>query len=273
MPKASPPSPLDPLDGFDWNAHWGRLVQARQREAGPRESYWDRRAEGFAFSVRASDTTLPRALEARLAPHKTLVDVGAGAGRHAAPLADRLDWVTAVEPSQRMRDMIPARSNMTIVAATWDDADVARADLILCSHVLYGVLEPVPFIEKMEAAAKERVLVLMRDRPHRRPPDVVTEILRGSPTPRQVRFSDLYNLLHWMGRDPDVEVEHRSSLSRYGSMEMAIDDCRIDAGDSWDEVVARRWLEANLTLQPDGTFLYDAGEMVTGLAHWAPPAR
>lgn len=271
MPSPSQEPFIDPLAGFDWSVHWRRLIEARQQAAGAREAYWDRRAEGFAFSVRASDGTLPRALEERISPHKTLIDVGAGAGRHAAPLADRLDWVTAVEPSQGMREMIPPRSNMTVVAASWEDAEVARADLVLCSHVLYGVLEPVPFIEKMEAAASERVLVLMRDRPHRRPPDILTEMLRGRPAPRQVVFTDLYNLLRWMGRDPEVEVLRRASLSRYGSLEMALEDCRIDAGDSWDESVARAWLEENLKAAPDSTLVYDAGEMVTCVAHWVPP--
>lgn len=271
MPRPITDSDLDPLEGFDWNAHWRRLVETRQRDGGPREAYWDRRAAGFAFAVRASDATLPRALEERLAPHKTLLDVGAGAGRHAAPLADRLDWVTAVEPSQRMREMIPARPNMTVVAASWDDAEVAQSDLVLCSHVLYGVLDPVSFVEKMERAAIERVFVIMRDRPHRRPPDIVTQMLRGSAAPRQVYFNDLYNLLRWMGRDPEVEVDTHRSISRYASLEAALDDCRIDAGKAWDEARGRAWLEANLAGGPDGSLEFDAGQMVTGLAHWTPP--
>ena len=273
MPNRFPEPPADPLEGFDWAAHWRRVIETRHAAAGPRESYWDRRANGFAFAVRTSDPTLPRALEARIAGHKTLIDVGAGAGRHSAPLADRLDWVTAVEPSQGMREMIPARSNMTVVAASWEDAEVAPADLVLCSHVLYGVLDPVPFIEKMEAAARERVFVLMRDRPHRRPPDLVTELLHGRPAPRQVYFNDLYNLLRWMGRDPEVEVETRRSISRYQDLEGALEDCRIDAGPQWDESVARAWLEANLEADTDGSLFYDGGEMVTCVGHWAPPAR
>jgi len=46
-------------------------------------------------------------MEPYLAPRKTLIDAGAGAGRHAVPLAERLEWVTAVEPSEGMRAEIP----------------------------------------------------------------------------------------------------------------------------------------------------------------------
>lgn len=270
MPPTQPDQTTDPVGGFDWAAHWRRLVAARVAAAGPRESYWDRRARGFAFAVGSADPSLPRALEERLAPHKTLVDVGAGSGRHAAPLADRLDWVTAVEPSQAMRELIPDRPNMTVVAAAWEDAEVAPADLVLCSHVLYGIAEPVPFLEKMESAARERVFVLLRNRRHRRPPDVVSEMLRGAPAPRQVVFDDLYNLLRQMGRDPEVEIDLRRSVSRYADFEMALDDCRVDAGDAWDEGLARSWLDANLVTEDDGSLVYDGGEMVTGVAHWDP---
>ena len=84
-------------------------------------------------------------------------------GRHALPLAERLEWVTAVEPSEGMRALIPPRDNMTVVASTWEDAAVAPADLFICCHVLYGVEEPVPFIAKMERSARERIFVMLRE--------------------------------------------------------------------------------------------------------------
>src|SRR3979411_1391845 len=91
-----------------------------------------------------------------LLPHRTLTDVGAGAGRYAAPLADRLDWVTAVEPSQGMRDLIPEKDNMTVIATDWEHAEPAPADLVICCHVLYGVADAPAFIAKLEAAATAR---------------------------------------------------------------------------------------------------------------------
>ena len=64
--------------------------------------------------------------------------------------------------------MIAARDNMTVVASTWEDAEVAPADLVICCHVLYGVADPVPFIAKLEKSAHERVFVMLRetDLPH-----------------------------------------------------------------------------------------------------------
>src|ERR1700757_1900175 len=155
---------------IDWEARWKEIVADRATLAsGHADSgYWDRRAASYARSTHSRSDEFLRILEPYLGPRKTLIDVGAGTGRHATPLAERLEWVTAVEPSDGMRAHIPPRENMTVVASTWEDADVAPADLVICSHVLYGVAEPVPFLEKMQRSARERVFVMMResDLPH-----------------------------------------------------------------------------------------------------------
>src|ERR1700682_4042926 len=155
---------------MDWEAHWKTLVQERAAPAGHHAApgYWDRRAPSFARSTRARADEFLRVIDPYLSPRKTLVDAGAGAGRHAVPLSDRLEWVTAVEPSEGMRAQIPPRDNMTVVASTWEDAEVAPADLVICCHVMYGVADPVPFISKLEHSARERVFIMLResDLPH-----------------------------------------------------------------------------------------------------------
>jgi SAM-dependent methyltransferase len=185
---------IDPVTEFDWTEHWRRLVEARSC---PREGDdpWAERAESYHASRGHDSEPLIRVLEPWLDPRKTLIDVGAGTGRHAVPLAARLDWVTAVEPSESMRALIPPLDNLTVIASTWEDADVAAADLVICSHVLYAVSEVVPFIEKLERAARERVFIYLRDEagPH-------------DGELRQPRFQDLYNLLRQMGVEPDVAV-------------------------------------------------------------------
>lgn len=94
-----------------------------------------------------------------LAARKTLVDVGAGDGRRAAVLAAELDWVTVVEPSDELCAGIPDVPNMTVIASTWEDAEVQPADLVLCAGVLPSVDDVAAFVRKLEAAATERVFV------------------------------------------------------------------------------------------------------------------
>lgn len=124
----------------DWAERWRAIVRRRAGSAGAgRADYWDRRAPSYARITRDRRDEFIGVVEPYLARRKTLIDAGAGAGRHAVALAERLEWVTAVEPSEGMRAQIPPRDNMTVIASTWEDAEVAPADLVICCHVLYGI--------------------------------------------------------------------------------------------------------------------------------------
>ena len=199
-----------------------------------------------------------------------MIDVGAGTGRHATPLAARLEWVTAVEPSEGMRSHIPPLDNMTIVASTWEEAEVAPADLVISSHVMYGVAEPVPFLEKMQRSARERVFVMMResDLPH--PAAELRRRLVGGTGPRLPRFSELFMLLVQMGIAPDVTYLRYPIITRYADMEEALTDCRALFGEGWDEAAARAALE-ELLKREDGELVFDGGVALSGVAHWKPP--
>jgi len=259
------------VDEIDWAARWKELVEDRATLAsGHADShYWDRRARSFARSTHARADEFLQVLEPYLGRNKTLIDVGAGTGRHTTPLAERLEWVTAVEPSEGMRSHIPQRDNITIVASTWEDAEVAPADLVICSHVMYGVAEPVPFLEKMQRSATERVFVMMRetDLPH--PAAELRRRLVGQSGQRLPRFSELFMLLVQMGIAPDVSYLRYPIVTRYEDMEEALIDCRALFGDGWDEDAARAELERLLRRQ-DNELVFDGGLALSGVAHWQP---
>ena len=255
----------------DWVERWKAVVADRATLAsGHADSgYWDRRARSYARSTHARSDEFLQVLEPYLGPRKTLIDVGAGAGRHTTPLAERLEWVTAVEPSEGMRSHIPPRENMTVIASTWEDAEVARADLVICSHVMYGVAEPVPFLEKLQNAARERVFVMMRetDLPH--PAAELRKRLIGDSGPRLPRFSELFMLLLQIGVAADVDFIRYPIVTRYASMEEALTDSRALFGEGWDEERARKVMEEILTTDGD-ELVFNGGVALSGVAHWKP---
>jgi SAM-dependent methyltransferase len=259
---------------MDWVESWKQIVHDRATLAGTHAdpAYWDRRSASFARSTRTRADEFLNVLDPYVSRSKTLIDVGAGAGRHAAPLAEKVEWVTAVEPSDGMRSRIPVKDNMTIVASTWEDAEVARADLVICSHVLYGVADPEPFITKLERCARERVFILLResDLPH--PAAAIRRRLHGESGPRMPRFSDLFMLLMQVGIAPDVKFLRYPSVNRYANLEEALVDTRAMVGDGWDEAIGRPMLEELLT--PDGDeMVFDGGSVLSGVAHWQPRAQ
>jgi SAM-dependent methyltransferase len=261
---------MDAVLDVDWAAHWRALVMAREAQTGKShtDDWWAPRAKHFARQMRAQtgDPVLTF-LEPWLRPPATLLDVGAGTGRHVNPLAGRLDWVTAVEPSQAMREHIEPAPNVTVIGSTWEDADPAPADLVICAHVLYPVAEPVPFIEKLERFARERVFIWMRDSPHTMPAEVMARPERG----REPWLRDCLLLLRQLGIEPEMWLG-RAPLStfRYQSLEEAVEQCRSHLGLAWDEERGRAWLEANLLVDEGGTVMYQAGDATVGVLHWKP---
>ncbi|HXN92640.1 MAG TPA: methyltransferase domain-containing protein [Candidatus Sulfotelmatobacter sp.] len=256
---------------INWTERWKRVVADRATLAAGHADpgYWDRRARSFARSTQARADEFLQVIEPYLSPSKTLIDVGAGAGRHAGPLAGRLEWVTAVEPSQGMRAQIAPRDNMTVIASTWEDAAVAPADFVICSHVLYGVAEPVSFIEKMNDAARERVFVMMRESELPHPAAVVRKRLLGDEGPRLPRFSELFMVLLEMGIAPDVRFLRYPMTTHYSDIEEAVIDVRALVGEGWDEAKGRAELEELLRREGDD-LVYDGGIVLTGVAHWKP---
>jgi hypothetical protein len=254
---------------MDWVANWKRLVDERASHAGPNPGYWDRRAPSFARSTQARADEFLKVIDPYVSPVKTLIDAGAGTGRHAVPLSERLEWVTAVEPSVGMRSMIPPRDNMTVVASTWEDAVVAPADLVICSHVLYGVAAVEPFIAKLERSARERVFIMLResDLPH--PAAAIRKRLQGDEGPPMPRFSDLFMLLIQVGIAPDVKFLTYQSITRYANLDEALVDARALVGDGWDEATGRAMLDA-LLARENGELVFDGGTVLSGVAHWQP---
>jgi hypothetical protein len=257
------------IGDIDWAERWRAIVSQRSGSAPPDPTYWDRRAPSFARTTRDRKDDLLRVIEPYLSPRKTLIDAGAGAGRHAVALAERLEWVTAVEPSEGMRAQIPPRDNMTVIASTWQDAEVAKADIVICSHVLYGIEEPVPFIAKLQASARDRVFIMLREGPMPHPATKLRERLTGKPEPRMPRFSDLFMLLMQMDVAPEVTFVRYPVVSRYTDMGEALDDCRMLVGSEWDETRARTLLEEMLTKDGD-ELVIDSGIALSGIAHWQP---
>ena len=88
----------------------------------------------------------------------TLLDVGCGPGAVGAAFLDHAD-VTGVEPQPHLA--AAARdAGLTVVEGTWPDvaAEVASADVVLCSHVLYNVAELAQFVAALDSHAHAGVV-------------------------------------------------------------------------------------------------------------------
>ena len=156
---------------------WNAMVQAehaqseRMRGESPPDDHWKPYARQFrADPLRSDDPLLQRLLQ-EVGPHHSVIDVGAGGGRLALPIALRCRNVVAVEPSPSMASGLLEQasehgiSNVSLVQAKWEDAEVERGDIVLCSHVIYTVRDVELFVRKLDSHGRERVLVVLYDAP------------------------------------------------------------------------------------------------------------
>lgn len=219
------------LTPIDYAERWRQMVEERRvfmdalydRVGRTTENYWESRSAFFRPSVQrqtGSDPFLARVLDL-VTEETTVLDVGAGGGRYAIPIAARAREVVAVEPAAAMVRVLREEAaaagvrNLRIVDSDWLDAEVAPADVAICSHVIYPIADIVPFLEKLNSHALRRCLLYLNaGQPPWENPDLWRRF-HGEPMRPQPEAIDAYNLLHQMGIHADVEIvtlQRRSSM-------------------------------------------------------------
>lgn len=162
---------------------WARRVRAnaaqvdRFRETPDGPDFYRSVSRMFvADSARAGDPVLD-ALVAASRPGETWLDIGAGAGRYALPLARHVRRVIAVDPSTSMLDALRSGAsgagiaNIEVLEGRWPPDERLRttlgptpnADVALIAQVGYDVAEIVPFLDAMEAAARRACVAVLMD--------------------------------------------------------------------------------------------------------------
>ncbi len=139
--------------------------------AAPPTDGWRAHADRFRAlntSLRGREEPFVRFLQPWLPPSATVLDVGAGGGRYALPLAERGVRVTAVEPSEGMRGVLAEAAserglNLTIVPQRWPPAPVEMeaADVVICANVAYDVADLAPFVQALDQTARRLVAVAL----------------------------------------------------------------------------------------------------------------
>ena len=150
-------------------AEHAQSERVREKGGAPSDS-WVPFAERFRPSLDSSDPMVERLLR-EIEAHHSVLDVGAGGGRFALPVSLHCRRVVAIEPSASMGAVLQEeterlrRDNISLVASTWEDAEVEPADVVICVQVLYTVRDVEGFISKLAAHARERVLVVLGEYP------------------------------------------------------------------------------------------------------------
>ena len=136
----------------NWNELWKVMrsssVWRRTLELGePAGSFWDKRAKQFNESMMQNRERAEKQIaKIALNPEYTVLDVGAGTGRLAIPVAKQVKSVTAIDPSRGMLDCLQENmekgsvKNITCINKRWEDVepgvDIEPHDVVIASHSL-----------------------------------------------------------------------------------------------------------------------------------------
>ena len=150
-----------------WAEASARSPVSRRDRYGPAEQieHWNRRAEGYArqgagAGSRARRASLLRWLASRgaLQPRFRVLDIGAGPGTFALPLAARVREVTALEPAAAMAAILEKKRsarglrNIRLAQKSWQEADLDRDGWAGRFDLVFASMSPG--IDGPEALAK-----------------------------------------------------------------------------------------------------------------------
>ena len=232
------------VEPIDYAERWRQIVEARRehmdvlyaRLGRTTASYWASRSDFFRPSARRQvgpDPFFSRMVEL-LTPEMTVLDVGAGGGRYAIPLAAHAREVVAVEPAEPMVQVMREEAeragagNLRVVQSDWQSAVVEPADVVICSHVIYPIADVEPFLTKLDEHAKQVCLLYLNAG---QPPWEMQDLwlrFHDEPMRPQPTYIDAYNLLHQLGIYANVEIVsfQRRSFFREPTIEAAAERFR-----------------------------------------------
>lgn len=153
-------------------------------------------------------------------PGDTWLDVGAGAGRYAFPLALAVNDVIAVDPSAAMIGALEhgmrehGISNVRVIEGRWPEASTALmplpcADVALIANVGHDTELIGPFVHALDAASRRACVAVMQERPPASAAAPFFEAVHGGARVPLPALPDFVDLLSARGSNPQVEILDR----------------------------------------------------------------
>ena len=192
--------------------------------------FWKDLAPMFRADPHRTDDEALNAISEHVSPDSTVLDVGGGAGRFAVALSLKCQSVTVVDPSESMLEQLQeaiveaGQSNVISVHSDWETAEVMQEDTVLCSHVVYGVADIRTFIEKVNAHARRRVVLLSFVDSPQTNVAALWEPVHGERRINLPAMPELVNALWEMDIYPSIRMLTTTRAQSFESVDAATDE-------------------------------------------------
>ncbi len=219
------PSKADALAAWAARVRDNREQVDRVREVPDPTDFYAPVSSLFRADPRRTDEPTLDLLLSLARPEDVWVDIGAGAGRYALPLALRVREVVAVEPSAGMVGALREGmvehgiSNIRVVEGGWPPGApttgasipvAPRGDVALIAHLGYDI-EPIgPFLDAMEAAASRLCVAVLMERQPSSIADAFWPIVHGEERVALPALREFLALLFARDRMFEVRLAERA---------------------------------------------------------------
>ena len=228
MADALRPSVEQALDAWAARVRANREQVDQHREAEAGRDFYAPVASLFRADPRRTDDPVLDLLHSLVSAHDTLLDIGAGGGRFALPLALAAREVIAVDPSPGMLSILREGLsehgvvNVRCVQGRWPDGAAGlRADLTLIAHVGYDVEAIGPFLDAMEHAARRLCVAVLLEGPPPSAADALWPEIHGVARASLPALPEFLTLLLARGRLFELRLIERAP-QRYTDPEQAL---------------------------------------------------
>jgi SAM-dependent methyltransferase len=266
----------------DWAARvrGDREQVERCREVADPADFYAPVAERFRQDPGRTDDDVLEILRVLSRPEQTWLDIGAGGGRYALPLALRVRQVVAVEPSDSMIGVLRGGmtqhgiANIRVIQGRWPlpDTDLRVAgDVSLMAHVGYDIERIGPFLDAAEDATRRLCIAVMGESAMTTAATLFWEGVHGEPRVRLPALPELTALLTARGRSPEVRSTHRAPPT-FESVDEALGMARrqlwVRPGSQKDVRLTR--LAQDALVANDGRYTFDPVPTPIGVVSWEP---
>jgi CTP:molybdopterin cytidylyltransferase MocA/SAM-dependent methyltransferase len=241
----------------------------------------------FRADPRRTDEPVLEALLRLVEPGETWIDIGAGAGRYALPIALALarsgGRVIALDASPGMLDALlelqsqHGVADVEVVETRWPPPahELARfaADVALIAHVGYDIESIGPFIDAMESVAGRLCVAVLMERQPASIADPCWPPVHGESRVALPALPEFVELLRARGRHPSVEMVERAPRTFASRQELEGFLRRqlwIEPGGAADQRF-RTALDGLVAVDDEGSArLRDQSALPIGIVTWDP---